>query len=574
MTTILTLYQDLGLTARKKTAGEHAGPCPACGGDDRFLIFDGQGKDGLGRYLCRQCERAGDAIQFLRDFRGLSYGQACRELGRTPEPGDSRGPAAPRTMNAPGAAPALGRRFEPRENPAPGASWQEKAGKLVAWAEKNLAERPEVLAWLERERGISLATARRMRLGWIPENLFRDRAAWGLSPEQKEDGRPKKIFIPEGLVIPVIGADGLIRRVKIRRPKPGPHEPRYLPVPSEPKNTAPLVIRTGARAWAIVESELDAVLLAQEAGELVNVAALGSASYRPDVELFPLLMAAPFVLVCLDFDDAGNKAAWSWWSEHLPEGQCRVWPVPEGKDPSEAWSLGWDLAAWIAGGLPPALQPEALARPRAAPDREEAAEEEAEASGDDEPDPAPEAAPQAVDPRAALHALRAFLEPRGWAIVRYPDGLPALYCGEGTADDLDAFRAFALLKAAGPAIDAGRLPLYDEPVITGPEPAPEPEAEARARSGGWRIGRGQVAQYRKGRAWALARLPELERAGWTRAGLFRAGRLCYPYGPWGLCWYGEWTRPDLAAVELDPAGRVCFILHDAHGETRMAAQPQ
>lgn len=37
-----------------------------------------------------------------------------------------------------------------------------------------------------------------------------------------------------------------------------------------------------ACAWQVVESELDALLLALEAGHMANVVAMGSASYWPD----------------------------------------------------------------------------------------------------------------------------------------------------------------------------------------------------------------------------------------------------------------------------------------------------
>ena len=57
--------------------GEHASPCPWCGGTDRFRLWPEQR-----RYWCRQCGRKGDAIQFLRDYHGLSFKEACDAVGR------------------------------------------------------------------------------------------------------------------------------------------------------------------------------------------------------------------------------------------------------------------------------------------------------------------------------------------------------------------------------------------------------------------------------------------------------------------------------------------------------------
>jgi DNA primase len=147
--------------------------------------------------------------------------------------------------------------------------------------------------------------------------------------------------------------NGEVLRVKMRvAQEPGQDRPKYIPIPQAEKCTAPLVLETSSgKPWQIVESELDALLLAQEAGHLVNVAAMGSASYRPDAATWAKLTAAPLVLVSLDFDEAGNKAACQWWHDHLPEGRCKVWPVPEGKDPCDAWRAGWDLADWTQTAL-------------------------------------------------------------------------------------------------------------------------------------------------------------------------------------------------------------------------------
>lgn len=64
---------------KRKGPHELAGPCPACGGRDRFLVWPDRPRGGA--YLCRQCGARGDGIQFLRDFCRLSYADACRTLG-------------------------------------------------------------------------------------------------------------------------------------------------------------------------------------------------------------------------------------------------------------------------------------------------------------------------------------------------------------------------------------------------------------------------------------------------------------------------------------------------------------
>jgi DNA primase len=175
-----------------------------------------------------------------------------------------------------------------------------------------------------------------------------------LPPEYKEDGKPRQVWIPQGLSIPVISESGDILRLKFRvTPKDGQNRPKYIPLPQVEKCTAPLVLQSPAAAapWQVVESELDALLLAQEAGHLVNIVAMGSASYRPDAATWSKLQAAPRVLISLDFDEAGNKAACRWWETNLPPKICKLWPVPEGKDPCDAWLAGWKLADWVQGGM-------------------------------------------------------------------------------------------------------------------------------------------------------------------------------------------------------------------------------
>jgi len=61
----------------------------------------------------------------------------------------------------------------------------------------------------------------------------------------------------------------------------------------------------------------------------------------------------------LDYGDQGGARqaaarAFQWWSDHYGK-RCERWPVPNGKDPGEAYQLGVDLKRWIEAGLPPIL---------------------------------------------------------------------------------------------------------------------------------------------------------------------------------------------------------------------------
>ena len=216
-----------------------------------------------------------------------------------------------------------------------------------------MLENKHRLSWLKK-RGIAKDTVRRFRLGWNPgkdgeDRLFRPRETWGLKTIVKENGRKKVLWLPIGLVIPYFQGDQ-IRRIRIRRPKKylKKIKSKYYILPGSVMDC--MLTRPGSRAYMVIESELDAILCDQEAGDICGAVALGSSSAKPDVGAAQELAAAALILLALDYDMAGAKAI-SWWQEQYP--QVERWPAPEGKDPGEAYQEGVDIAAWIRSGLPP-----------------------------------------------------------------------------------------------------------------------------------------------------------------------------------------------------------------------------
>ena len=75
----ITIWQLPGMI--KKNSSEYAGPCPECGGNDRFVVWPDKG-----RFWCRQCDKHGDLIDFLQWQRGMTYAQACQAAGRNDDP--------------------------------------------------------------------------------------------------------------------------------------------------------------------------------------------------------------------------------------------------------------------------------------------------------------------------------------------------------------------------------------------------------------------------------------------------------------------------------------------------------
>lgn len=71
LTEVAERYTEL----HRESAGEWAGPCPKCGGDDRFHCK-------AKWFFCRQCHpERGDAIAFVQWAAGLGFREACAALG-------------------------------------------------------------------------------------------------------------------------------------------------------------------------------------------------------------------------------------------------------------------------------------------------------------------------------------------------------------------------------------------------------------------------------------------------------------------------------------------------------------
>lgn len=224
--------------------------------------------------------------------------------------------------------------------------WHERTQLAISRASKSLLESPERLEWLMANRGITAETAERFRLGWVARDLYKARSDFGLPPEMNKQGKPKKLFVPTGLVIP--GPS----RIRVRRENPGEFGKYYI-LPGS--GNAPLTINFDQAPdftpCLIVESELDAILLSQEVEKMVMpqfaFLATGSTSNGPSEELLENLRQRPFVLISLDGDEAGSKASWQKWLGVLDNAERSPIPASWGKDHTEAFLGGHDLGKWL-----------------------------------------------------------------------------------------------------------------------------------------------------------------------------------------------------------------------------------
>lgn len=136
---------------RKESAQEMAGPCPKCGGDDRFHVAPDW-------FMCRQCHpKRGDAIGFIMWKDGTPFKEAVAIL-----------------TNAPMLAPATKRTPAPKAQAEQSADWQRKAKRIVERAHERLLDDNDEAAaegrvYLEHERKLDSETWVAYKLGFIPD---------------------------------------------------------------------------------------------------------------------------------------------------------------------------------------------------------------------------------------------------------------------------------------------------------------------------------------------------------------------------------------------------------------------
>ncbi len=337
---LLDLLKEDNIQPKRKSSthgGEYKSACPKCGGKDRFIYWPNHPEGES--WWCRQCGKGGTAVHYLVHIRNMSYFDAYKSLGISP------------SLQA--------RKYfkqhwdpQPPQEPPP-KLWQQQAAAFLSWSQGILWDGVyvKIREWLLNERGLTEKTVKQAGLGWIPQDHYADRESWGLPESLNEQGKNTKLWLPAGLVIPCFN-DGQLIRIRIRRHNPSDDDGKYYIVPGS--TMSPMVLGSNNR-YIIVESELDCILLYQEAGDLVTAIALGSSNTKPDTVLYERLKEADKILVSLDSDEAGANSTWRFWMEHFP--QAIRWPVIKGKDHTEAYLNGLNLRKWVRAGIRNREQP-------------------------------------------------------------------------------------------------------------------------------------------------------------------------------------------------------------------------
>lgn len=334
-------------TPLKKVAttngGEWAGPCPGCGGRDRFRVWPTP-REGRPGYWCRDCGKKGDALRYRIDFHGDTFPQAVAYYGGDGHALPGHRPTAPRPAARPAPAP---------DADMPGPAWQAKATAFVAEAQAALwgDTGTKARAYLHG-RGLTDETIAAAQLGYCPgdanggDQRYEPGQPWGLAAD-------KRIWLPRGVVIPATAA-GAVWYIKIRRPAA---DPKYVHVAGG-KPSLYLADKAQGKPDAFAaEGEFDALLLWQNVKDTADVFTLGSASGRLGGRWATYLLDTRRFWIATDTDEAGDKAAKEWLALVGAKGQRVLPPGGQGKDITDAWQAGQDLRAWALGCMAPAIVP-------------------------------------------------------------------------------------------------------------------------------------------------------------------------------------------------------------------------
>jgi DNA primase len=314
---LLSLVQgDVNL---KKTAntngGEYHGPCPFCGGKDRFIVWPQKGT-----FKCRQCGKGGDCISYVMNRDSVTFPEACQTLGITldkqarprqfqyqPKP-QQRGPA--QTVGTPREWVCL------RDD-----RWQSRAWDFCNDSFDHLygSSGAQALDYLY-QRGFTDETIYRYNIGYNPKPI---NTGWGKIGE---------LYLRAGIVIPWL-YQGQFWNIRIRTLTG--ETPKYLPPTGVANGLYNAHLIRDDKAVVIVEGEFDALAIQQSARGTVTAVATGGTGGARLNRWLAAIAIAPAYFVAFDNDEPGQLAA-NWWMGILP-GAHRL--VPGAHDPNDMLRL-------------------------------------------------------------------------------------------------------------------------------------------------------------------------------------------------------------------------------------------
>jgi len=275
------------------------------------------------RYYCFGCRASGDAIKWLMEYRKLTFLQACDNLSHSGV--NTVGQSRPIDLTA---------TITARQSDRPDdyqASWKAIIGECqeLLWSDKGKGAREYL-----HGRGLTDKTLQSpfFRVGYSDGRRIAD------------------IWVDRGIVLPcfTVARDAGIEYVdyiKIRHPKGV--MPKYRKLKGGRKGLFGADLIRGSDIVIVTEGEFDCMLLFQEAGNLVGVCTLGSATDRFDWGRYGWSVGyVKWLLIAYDIDDAGDLGAEAWQEVSGRVKRIRI-PDGTGKDITDAWKSGVNLSDWV-----------------------------------------------------------------------------------------------------------------------------------------------------------------------------------------------------------------------------------
>lgn len=320
-------------TELKRVGSQYMGPCPFCGGEDRFYVSPRKQAWG-----CRHCTPGyNDAISFVAKRDGLNlrqdFDRALTALALPVSQYVTRPPA-----NRPKPEVQIS---DLGDYDAFLTGWQRGADKFITDTVNALHSESgaKALEYLTVKRGLRVSSVERYELGY---NATAHERSWG----------GVKVWLPRGIVIPWHNNHGGYWRIRIRRADGSGK--KY----AQAGGAANGLYVAGGRIMphktvVLAEGEFDALAvvngLLNELGRMPAVIAVatGGTTQARVMRHAVTLSLAHRVLVAFDTDEAGEKAA-AWWLKALPNAMRLV---PTRHDINDMLLAGDSIAAWVRGAL-------------------------------------------------------------------------------------------------------------------------------------------------------------------------------------------------------------------------------
>lgn len=316
---------------------EYAGPCPFCGGTDRFKFWtdNERGSGQGGRFWCRQCLKSGDGVQLVRELEGVGYREALEMLGI--ETGASsfakRTPYRKCTPNC----------TQPVEPDAgvDATKWRKVAADFLTHCQRDLmpgaVPSAGAIENLITKRHISPATAIALGLAYYNDNKYVPAEAWGIDASTTNSG---KIRVPGPGVVIASKRQAQVFGLYVHFDKPEQYQngsPCKGRVVRGSAKDAPFIAGLPGVPIFIVESALDAALLWQEGRGRISAIGMNGGRKPVDEDCMQFIRQAPFLVLCGDRDSnkAGDSAMHAWRSLFSFAVPCKEQYAVDAKDVGE-----------------------------------------------------------------------------------------------------------------------------------------------------------------------------------------------------------------------------------------------